>query len=39
LADLLVELSSGHVFEDEDDAVFLLIYFVDVDDAGVIEFD
>lgn len=39
MADLVVQLSSGHEVEDEDDAVLLLVHFVDVDDAGVVQSD
>lgn len=37
LADLLVELAAGHVVEDEDDAVLLLVDLVDVHYARVVE--
>ena len=39
LADLIVELSSSHVVNDEDYAVLLLIDLVYVDDAGVVKAD
>ena len=39
LADLVVELSSGHVVNDEDNAILFLVDLVDVDDAGVVKED
>lgn len=37
LADLVIELATRHIIQDKDNAVLLLIDFVDVDDAGMVQ--
>ena len=37
LPDVVVELSALHVLQNEDNAVLLLKYLVDIDDVGVVQ--